>query len=508
MAVYTKNCRMTKLSNSTFGLAFIHPSVSVSSAFVHANLSPLLPKESPRYNRALPHIPYGPSFKGDKGDNRMDTFFNLRLLGTDARTEVRAGVATFLTMAYIIVVNPAILSASGMPADGVVFATVMVSAISSILMGLVANLPFALAPGMGINAFFTYNIVLGLDVGWETALGAVFVSGIVFIVLSLLKLREMIVAAIPRTLRYAVASGIGLFLAFIGLQWAGFIVADETTLVAFGGLSPEVILFAVGLFVTSWMVIRKIPGALILGIAGTSLAALILSVVFEAGADAPLVEIPDTLFSLPSLAVFAQMDLAGALTAGMILPVFTLLFTDMFDSISTFVGVSEVGGFVDEKTGQPRNVGKALLVDGVSTTISGFFGTSSGTTYIESAAGVEEGGRSGLTAVVAGALFLPFIFLSPLIQFIPQVAVAPVIVLVGVFMVKPVLSIEWSNFEESIPAFLALILIPLTYNITQGIVWGFLSFTVIKVLLGKGREVSPMLWIVNVFALIALIFGG
>ncbi len=438
----------------------------------------------------------------------MENYFGLSRLGTNTKTEVRAGVATFLTMAYIIVVNPIILSGSGMPIEGVVFATIMVSAISSILMGLVANLPFALAPGMGINAFFTYNIVLGMGIDWATALGAVLISGVVFIILSILKVRELIVQAIPRSLRYAVASGIGLFLAFIGLQWAGFIVGDEATLVSFGGIGVEVILFAAGLFVTCWMVIRRVPGALILGIVGTSVATVIVSLIIQASGGEALVQIPDTLFAMPSLAVFGQVDLVGALTIGMILPIFTLLFTDLFDSISTFVGISEVGGFVEEKTGQPRNVGKALMVDAVSTTISGIFGTSSGTTYIESAAGVEEGGRSGLTAVVAGLLFLPFLFLSPLIQFVPQVAVAPVIVLVGVFMIKPVLSIDWTNFEESVPAFLALVLIPLTYNITQGIVWGFLSYTIIKVLVGKGREVSITLWIVNIFAIGALIYGA
>ncbi len=438
----------------------------------------------------------------------MESYFGLSRLGTNTKTEIRAGVATFLTMAYIIVVNPIILSGAGMPIEGVVFATIMVSAISSILMGLAANLPFALAPGMGINAFFTYNIVLGMGVDWTTALGAVLISGVVFIVLSVLKVRELIVQAIPRSLRYAVASGIGLFLAFIGFQWAGFIVENPATLVSFGGISVEVILFAAGLFVTSWMVIRRIPGALILGIVGTSVATVIVSLIIQASGGEALVEIPETLFAMPSLAVFGQVDLVGALTVGMILPIFTLLFTDLFDSISTFVGISEVGGFVEEKTGQPRNVGKALMVDAVSTTISGIFGTSSGTTYIESAAGVEEGGRSGLTAVVAGLLFLPFLFLSPLIQFVPQVAVAPVIVLVGVFMIKPVLSIDWTNFEESVPAFLALVLIPLTYNITQGIVWGFLSYTIIKVLVGKGREVSITLWIVNIFAIAALIYGA
>jgi len=439
----------------------------------------------------------------------MSRLFKLQAYGTDTQTEVRSGIATFLTMAYIIVVNPLILMEAGMPQEGVMFATILVSAFSSILMGIGANLPFALAPGMGINAFFTYGIVGALGVSWQTALGAVFISGLVFVLLSVFRVREMIVRAIPATLRYAVAAGIGVFLAFIGLQWAAVIVEDPATLVAFGGVSVEVVLFAVGLFFTSYLVVKKLKGALIIGIVATSALAVIVTLIAQAtGAEElVLVQIPDAIFAAPSLEVFFALDIAGALSIGMILPIFTLLFTDMFDSISTFLGVSEVGGFIDKKTNQPRNVGPALLVDAVSTTVSGLFGSSSGTTYIESAAGVEEGGRTGLTAIVAGLLFLPFMFLSPLLAFVPQLAVAPVMILIGIFMMRPVKNIDWSNFEESVPAFLSLILIPLTYNITQGIVWGFISYTVIKVLVGKHREISPTLWIVDIFAILALYFA-
>jgi AGZA family xanthine/uracil permease-like MFS transporter len=255
-------------------------------------------------------------------------------------------------------------------------------------------------------------------------------------------------------------------------------------------------------------VIRKVKGALIYGIVGTSIIALITSLIIEATGGEAFMSVPDRIFALPTLEVFFQLDILGALSLAMILPIFTLLFTDMFDSISTFVGVSEVGGFIDEKTGEPENVGKALLVDAIATGASGLFGTSSATTYIESAAGVEEGGKSGLTAAFAGLLFLPFMFLWPLLSFIPGVATAPVLVLVGIFMVKPLMKIEWGNFEESIPAFLALILIPLTYSITQGIVWGFLSYTVIKLLVGKGKEVPLALWIIDIFAIVSLIAAG
>ena len=431
----------------------------------------------------------------------MEKFFDLKKKGTTVQTEIRAGIATFLTMAYIIVVNPGIISATGMPFAGVLFATVLVAAISSILMGLVANLPFALAPGMGINAIFTFSIVLGMGVTWQTALGAVFISGIVFILLSLFKIRELIVAAIPESLRMAVAAGIGLFLALIGFKQAGFIVPNNATMVAFGGINAQTSIFIIALLVTGFMIVKKVKGALIYSIIGTTILAFIVNAFIP---EAKIATAPSGVFALPSLEVFFKLDIAGALSLAMVLPIFTLLFTDMFDSISTFVGVSEVGGFIDRKTGEPENVGKALLVDAISTTISGLAGTSSGTTYIESAAGVEEGGRTGLTAVVTGLLFIPFMFLSPIISAIPLVATAPVLVLIGVFMVKPLMQIKWGDFEIAIPAFLALILIPLTYSITQGIVWGFLSYTVIKVLIGKYKDISPVLWIIDIFAIISL----
>ncbi len=438
----------------------------------------------------------------------MERLFRLADAGTDVLTEIRAGVATFLTMAYIIVVNPTILAECGMPFAGVLFATVLVAATSSILMGLVANLPFAVAPGMGINAFFTFSIVIGMGVPWQTALGAVFVSGILFLILSILRIRELVVQAIPPGIRYGVAAGIGLFLAFIGLQSVGFVAADPQTLVGFGGLTPQVGVFVVGLLVTAWLVIRRVQGALIWGIAGTSLLALVTSTLVGALGGEPFAAAPREVFALPSLEVFFQLDIPGALSLGMALPIFALIFTDLFDSVSTLVGVSEVGGFIDPETGQPRRVGRALLVDAIATTLSGLFGTSSGTTYIESAAGVEEGGRTGLTAVVTGLLFLPFVFLSPLLSFVPQVATAPVLVLIGIFMLRPLRKVPWDDFEVALPTFLPLLLIPLTYSITQGIVWGFLSHTAIQVLQGKAAAIPWTLWIINVFALLSLAYGS
>ncbi len=436
----------------------------------------------------------------------MDKLFKLSQRGTSVKTEVLAGITTFLTMAYIIVVNPAILSNTGMSFGGVLFATILVCAFSSIAMGLYADLPFALAPGMGINAFFTFTLVLGMGVSWETALGAVFVSGIIFIILSVTKVRTIIVKAIPASLRYAVAAGIGIFLALIGLSSVGFIVSNPATMVGFGGIDVTTVLFMLGLLFTAILILKKVKGALILSMVGMSILTLVVSLIGVASGnlDEPLVSFPAAIFSLPSLEVFFKLDILSALSLGMIGPIFVLLFTDMFDSISTFLGVAQVANLIDEE-GQPINVGRALLVDAVSTTISGLFGTSSGTTYIESAAGVEEGGKTGLTAVVTGLLFLPFMFLSPLLSFVPAVATAPVLVIVGVFMIRPLKNLDWKNFEEAIPAFLALILIPLTYSITQGIIWGFLVYTLIKLLVGKAKEIHWMLYIIDIFAILSLI---
>ncbi len=436
----------------------------------------------------------------------MEKFFKLKERGSDVKTEILAGVTTFLTMAYIIVVNPMILSKTGMDFSGVLFATVLVSAIASILMGIYANLPFALAPGMGINAFFTFTLVLGMKVPWQTALGAVFISGIVFIILSVTKVRTMIVNAVPGSLRYAVASGIGLFLALIGMAEVGFIKNGPGTVVAFGGFNVQTILFLVGLLITSILVAKRVKGALIISIFVNSIIALIVTYVgMNAGfISKPIVEVPKSVVSLPKLDVFFKLDIKSALTIGMIGPWFTLLFTDMFDSISTFLGVAYVGNLLDEK-GQPLNIDRALLVDAVGTTISGLFGTSSATTYIESAAGVEEGGRTGLTAVVAGLLFLPFMFFSPILSLVPAVATSPVLFIVGVFMAQSFKNIDWKKMDEAIPAFTALFLIPLTYSITQGIVWGFLIYTLIKIFLGKFEDLSLTLIVIDIFAVIALI---
>jgi len=433
----------------------------------------------------------------------LEKTFDLRSQGTTARIETLAGITTFLTMAYIIVVNPLVLGDAGVPVDGALFATVMVAGLSSILMGLMANLPIAVAPGMGLNAFFSYTLVLGMGLSWQQALGAVFLSGVVFILISLpgLNIREAIVKAVPPGVRLGVAAGIGLFLALIGLINSGVIVANPATVVGFGGFNATFVLFIIGLVIAGVLLVRKVTGSLLIAIIATTLIAAL----FQAfGWVEGLVNLPDSLVALPSFNTVLQLDLSGVLSVALIAPVLALLFTDMFDSISTFVGVTKVAGLT-EPDGTPKNVGKAMFADAISTTFSGLVGSSSGTSYIESAAGVNAGGRTGLTAVVTGLLFLPFMFLSPLLGLVPGVATAPVLVLVGLFMMTALRDIDWNDYENVIPAFVALIAIPFTYSITTGIVLGFIVYVLMKVLTGKLGQVPLMLWIIFALSVLLLV---
>jgi AGZA family xanthine/uracil permease-like MFS transporter len=425
---------------------------------------------------------------------------------TDPKTEIIAGITTFLAAMYIIIVNPSILSAAGMPFSGVLTATVIVSALSSIAMGIYARNPIVLAPGMGINAFFAYSVVTGMHVAWQTALGAVFWSGVIFLVLSIFNVRTLILKAIPYPLRLGTAGGIGLFISFIGLKNAGFIVANQATLLSRGALNPITVTFVVGLTFTSFLIAKRVKGAMIAGIILTTLMAIPIGRLWG---DATAINFGTKtlvtfkgVFAPPDFSVFLKLDLAGSLKLALWPVIFSFLFTVMFDGISTFVGVAEAGNLKDA-SGEPRNIRQSLIVDSSSSILSGIFGTSSATSYIESATGIEEGGRGGLTAVTAGLLFLPFMFFSPLLSIVPAIATSPVLVLVGVFMMKPVMKLQWDNFEDSIPAFIALILIPLTFSITQGIVWGFLSWTAIKTALGRFSEISPMLLIIDALAIVS-----
>ncbi len=438
----------------------------------------------------------------------LSKYFDFQGNSTSVKTEIIAGITSFLATMYIIVVNPAIISSAGMPFSGILTATVLVSAFSSIMMGIYAKNPIILAPGMGINAFFAFSVVIGMGVRWETALGAVFWSGVVFLLLSVFNLRTKIVNAIPQQLRYAISAGLGLFIAFIGFENAHFIVSNPSTLISIGSLNAITVTFIVGLLITTVLVTKKIKGALIIGILLTTVLAIPIGRIYGNAADinygiSTLVTWQG-IVDYPDFSLIFKLDLLGSLALSMVPVIFAFVFTDMFDSLSTFIGVAEAADLVDEQ-GEPLHIKQSLIVDAVSTTISGLLGTSAGTSYVESAAGVKEGGRTGFTAVVAGLLFLPFMFLSPLLSVIPSIATAPALILVGVFMMKPVLKINWTEFDDAIPAFLGMILIPLTYSITNGIIWGFISWTVIKLSVGKHKEVSITLIIIDLFAILALL---
>lgn len=412
---------------------------------------------------------------------------------------------------YIIVVNPAILSQADLPFSGVLTATVLLSFFCSLMMGLYARNPIVVAPGMGMNAFFTFTTVKGMGIRPEIALGAVFWSGVLFLLLSIFNVRSAIVRAIPQPLRYAVSAGIGLFVTLIGFENARFIVANPATLVSIAHFNdPIVLTFVFGLLLMSVLVVRDVPGGIIVGIILTTLVAWPIGRYWgDASAinfgQKTLVNFQGVL-AAPDFSLLGKLDLMGSLSWSLWPVIFAFAFTDLFDSLSTFVGVAEAGGLQDED-GQPRNLNRSLMTDAVATTLAGIFGTSPGTAYIESAVGIAQGGRTGLTAVVAGCCFLPFLFLSPLLSIIPAIATAPALVLVGAFMMKPITRIDWSQLDDALPAFLALVLIPFSYSITQGLIWGFLSWTVIKVAVGKSREVSTGLWIVDVFCVLALTSG-
>ncbi|OFZ46556.1 MAG: permease [Bdellovibrionales bacterium RIFOXYB1_FULL_37_110] len=433
----------------------------------------------------------------------FEKYFELRENGTNLKTEILAGITVFLAMGYIVIVNPIILGQAGLPQSGVATATILITVFSSILMGVYAKNPIAVAPGMGLNAYFTFSVVKGMNVTPEVALGTVFWSGVFFVILSASNIRSKIVEAIPKQLRYAVSCGIGLFIAVIGFVNAGFVVASPATLITQGALNAKTITFMLGLFLTSFFLVKKIPGGTLLGIITTTVLAIPIGRFW--GSEV-IVSSFSKIISMPDFSLFLKLELLESLKLVYVPVIFSFLFTDMFDSLSTFMGVAEAGNLLD-KEGNPRNLKKSLLADAISTLISGILGSSSGTSYIESAAGVNAGGRTGLVAVVAGLCFVPLLFFSPLLSLVPSLATAPVLVLVGVFMMVPITKINWYSLDDAVPAFLAAILIPMTYSITNGIVWGMLSFLVLKVLSKKYHEVNLGLVGVCILSVIALYLG-
>ena len=422
-------------------------------------------------------------------------------MARDVKLEVTAGLTTFLTMSYIVIVNPEILSATGLDKDALVTATVLAAASGSILMGLFAKLPYAVAPGMGINAFFAYELCIERQVPAEQALGLVVVSGIVFLVLSATPLRRAVAKAIPGHLREAIAGGIGIFLAYIGLKNAGIIVAHSVTLTTLGPLDGRHVLFLMALLLSTVLYRKGKPYAFLAGIGlGT-----ILALIFDPGG---WIDKPEQLISLPKADLIFAADLTGAFQLALLPPLITLLFTDLFDSLSTFLGVAKAANLIDEN-GEPLHIERALLVDASATLVSGLVGTSSATTYIESTSGIEVGGRTGLTAIVAGVAFLPLVFFAPVLGMIPTFVTAPILVLVGALMIRAVMNVGQRPFEEVLPSFVVLILIPLTFSITQGILWGFVLHPILFVLARRGDEIRPMMWVLFAlaFALLGMEFG-
>ncbi|HXK89773.1 MAG TPA: NCS2 family permease [Thermosynergistes sp.] len=412
----------------------------------------------------------------------LDRRFGISERKSSLRTEVIAGITTFMTMAYIIFVNPAILSEAGMDFGAVMTATCLASAIGTLIMGLYANYPFALAPGMGLNAFFAFTVVIGMKVSWQTALAAVLLDGILFILLTASRVREAIINAVPYNLKLAVSAGIGLFIALIGLVGAGIVVDNPATLVSLGDLTkPAPILSLCGLLLMAVLHAYKVKGALLWGILAVTLAAIPL------GVTSP----PQGIVSTPpSLSpILFKFDLKGLMNMAMVGVVITFLFVDLFDTLGTLIGVSARAGFLDEKGNLPR-ANKALMADAVATAVGACLGTSTVTTYVESASGVEEGGRTGLVSCVVAVLFLGALFFSPIARIVPAAATSPALIMVGVFMMQALKGLNFDDITEMVPAAIAIFTMPFTYSIAEGIAWGIISYTLIKLLTGRGRQVS------------------
>lgn len=434
-----------------------------------------------------------------KNSSFLERQFKLSENSTTIKTEVLAGITTFMTMAYILVVNPVTLSDAGMDFGAVFTATAIASIVGIMIMAFVANLPFALAPGMGLNAFFAYYVVQTLGYPWQMALAAVLIEGVIFIILTFLNVREAIINSIPLTLKKAVSVGIGLFIALIGLANAKVIVPGSGVIVELGNIkSGDALLAMIGIVITGILLARRVKGALFIGI-------LITTII---GFPMGITKLPESILSAPpSLApTFAQFDFTHLFTLDMVVIVFTFLFVDLFDTVGTLVGVATKANMLDQAGKVPR-AKQALLADAVGTTVGAVLGTSTVTTYVESAAGVAEGGRTGLTSLTTGVLFVVALLFSPIFIMIPSAATAPALVLVGLFMLSPVKEIPLDDYTEAIPAFLAIIMMPLTYSISEGIVFGILSYVLIKIFTGKAKEVSLLMYIVALLFLIQIYVG-
>jgi len=426
----------------------------------------------------------------------IERYFRLRENQTTVRSEFLGGVTTFLTMAYIVVVNPQILGQAGMPVEGVLFATCVAAAIATLVMGLYANYPIALAPGMSLNAYFTYSVCLGMHVPWRTALGVIFFSGVAFLILTVTRVREQIVNGIPGCLKHSTAGGIGMFIAFVGLRNAKLVVGNPATFVALGTFANhEAQLACVGLGIMLVLMTRKITGAILIGILATTVL----------GIARGMASLPGAIFSLPHPSLtWLQLDLRGALHLGLFEIVFVFLFVDLFDNVGTLVGVCEQGGFV--RDGKIPRVGRALVSDAMGTIVGALTGTSTVTSYIESAAGVAAGARTGLSNMFVAGLFLLAAFCAPLAAAIPAYATAPALILVGALMTESIARVEWAEFTEAIPAFVTLLATPLTFSIATGLSLGLISYTLVKVAAGKYREISAVIWILTALFVLRYVY--
>lgn len=422
----------------------------------------------------------------------LDRFFKLSEHGTTVRTEILAGLTTFVTMAYIIIVNPLTLKDAGMDFNAVFMATILAAAASTLVMGLFANWPFALAPGMGLNAFFAYVLCGAMGLPWQTALGAVFISGVLALLVTVTGLREIMIKAIPTSLKHAVSAGIGFFIMFIGLKNAGIVVANQATFISLSSLkSPEPILAIIGLIITGVLVARNITGGILIGIVVTTLIGIPMGVT----------HLPDAIVSVPSVAGgFLQLDLASALKPSLITVIFSMFFADLFDTIGTFVGVAGKAGLMD-KEGNLIGGNRALVADSIGTIIGSLFGTSNTTTYVESAAGISAGGRTGLTAVTVAVLFLLASFFSPIAIAVPAAATAPALIIVGIFMASAFLEINLSDFSEALPAVITALMMPFSFSIATGLALGFVTYSVLALLTGRAAKVHWMMYVLSAFFL-------
>ncbi len=427
----------------------------------------------------------------------MEKFFKLKERKTDVKTEVLAGITTFLTMAYILAVNPDILSAAGMEFSKVFAATAIASAVATLVMALVANLPFALAPGMGLNAFLAFTVVLGMDKTWQFALTAVFVEGIIFLILTAANIREAIVNSIPANLKKAIGVGIGLFIAFIGMQNAGIIIGGPTLV----GLNPgwftgSAGVAMIGLVITGILLAFKVKGALLIGIIATTIIGIPFGITKYAGGS-----------YLPPAPYFFPFEFSNILSIDFVVIVFTFLFVDMFDTVGTLIGCATKADMIQEDGSIP-NCKEALFADAVGTTVGAVLGTSTVTTFVESSAGVVEGGRTGLTALTVAILFALSLFFAPLFASIPSAATSPALIIVGVMMMTPVKDIEWDDMTEAIPSFLTIIFMVVAYSIADGIMFGILSFVLLKLFTKKSKDVSVMTWVVFALFVLKVVFSA